>query len=261
MAQSNRGRELRAAAALKRFETQQEETKTPKEKEATGDDTDYDETADEEEDEKTIDVGGGKFLVPVSGEEDGKAERDEMKRELLELAGGCGTGSSGSNPSRDQGDGKQQSTSNGQNKSNLDEEVGTVVEIKDEDETEEELIGYETCSRSNAENSRPKERTTSKQTKGGDCVSLLDKNLGNTSDLRDSIEVSAGGMKARRLTCSACSVVNGSAAVLCIICANVLEPSKMPNAWGCSSLVCGGSDYRNAGDAGICGVCGQRKNG
>lgn len=88
---------MRAAAALKRFETQEKDTNPLKRDEdgETRDETDYDETTDEEEDEKAIDVGGGKFLVPVSREQDGKTEQDEMKRELLKLAGACGTGGSG----------------------------------------------------------------------------------------------------------------------------------------------------------------------
>ena len=51
-------------------------------------------TASECEEKKAVDVGGGKFMVAVSGEQDGKEEMGEMDRELIELLGGArGSGS------------------------------------------------------------------------------------------------------------------------------------------------------------------------
>lgn len=255
VAQSNRGRELRAAAALKRFETQEKGAKLPeKEDGGTGDETDYDETADEEEDEKTINVGGGKFLVSVSREQDGKTEQNEMKRELLELAGVCGIGgeSSGSKKDRAQrvvGDNRKQE-SNPQG-------TAVITEINDES-GEEELIGYDPRSRTSTESFVPQARkdTTGKQTKEGSRIAPPNTDPGSWPNI---IEISADNMNPVR-ACSACSVVNDDDAILCVVCANVLEPDKMPNAWRCSSLLCGGSTYRNAGDMGVCGVCGQRKD-
>ncbi|TGZ83671.1 WLM-domain-containing protein [Ascodesmis nigricans] len=80
VAGSKRGRELRAAAALKRFEQQARETKIPKKDEDT--------TSDEDESEEdVVDVGGGKMLVEVSKKEDGDEEKREMGEEMKELAG------------------------------------------------------------------------------------------------------------------------------------------------------------------------------
>lgn len=260
MAQSNRGRELRAAAALKRFETQEKETKLPKKDEdgETSDETDYARSMDEEEDEKTIDVGGGKFLVPVSREQDGKSEQDEMKRELLELVRACRIdGSDG--PSGSEKDGKQQILSDHRRqRSNQSGTTNMPVIIKSEDESDEEAVGYNPRSQTSTESSVT--QSTSKPIKEESRIAPSNLNPGNSSNILNPVEISADNTNARELACSACSVVNEDDAILCMVCANVLEPGKMSNAWRCSGLACDGSTYRNAGDVGICGICGQRKS-
>ena len=42
-------------------------------------------------------------------------------------------------------------------------------------------------------------------------------------------------------------------------CANVLRPEFVVGAWRCKSSACKDSKYVNAGDVGLCGVCGARK--
>lgn len=257
MAGSNRGRELRAAAALKRFETQAKETDLPKRDEdgETGGETDYDETADEEEDEKVINVGGGKFLVPVSGEQDGKTEQDEMKRELLELAEACGTGGSDGPPGSEK-DGKQQIVGDSRKQgSNPRGTVNTAVVIKSDDESDEELIGYDHRSRTSTGSYLPQSRKHNTPIKEGGRTAPSNTNCSNT---QNPAEIS-DNTNSRELACSACSVVNEDDAILCMVCANVLKPDKMPNAWKCSGSTCGGLTYQNAGDVGVCGICGQRK--
>lgn len=262
MAQSNRGRELRAAAALKRFETQEKETKLPKKDEdgETSDETDYVWSMDEEEDEKTIDVGGGKFLVPVSREQDGKSEQGEMQRELLELVRACGKDGSGG-PSGSEKDGKQQIP--GDHRRQRSNQSGTtntavVIVIESDDESDEETVGYDPRSRTSTESSVA--QSTSKPIKEESRIAPSNINPRNSSNISNPVEISADNTNARELACSACSVVNECDAILCMVCANVLEPGKMPNAWRCSGLTCDGSTYRNAGDVGICGICGQRKS-
>lgn len=265
MAQSNRGRELRAAAALKRFETREKEAKLPKrdEDEETGDETDYDETGDEEEDEKAINVGGGKFLVPVSKELDGKTEQDEMKRELLELAGACGTGGGGSSPSGGKEGGNQQTIDDsGKGGSNLRGTAKVAMTTKADGESDGgEPISYYPRRGTSAEGyvAQSGKQTTGKQIKES-RITPSNANPRNNPNIQNPVEISADNMTARELACSACSVVNEDDAVLCVVCANVLEPGKMPSAWRCSGLACDNSTYQNAGDVGVCGVCGQRKS-
>lgn len=60
-------------------------------------------------------------------------------------------------------------------------------------------------------------------------------------------------------TCSICSLVNDPSSPTCMACSNVLQPSLMPDHWRCKSEACQGGSYINAGDAGRCGVCGAQK--
>ena len=60
--------------------------------------------------------------------------------------------------------------------------------------------------------------------------------------------------------CPICSIVNESAALTCMVCSNVLKPKFVPGFWRCKSTICKDSEYVNAGDVGLCGVCGARKH-
>jgi hypothetical protein len=57
--------------------------------------------------------------------------------------------------------------------------------------------------------------------------------------------------------CPICSVANDSAALTCIVCSNVLKPEFVLNFWRCKSSTCKDGDYINAGDVGLCGICGK----
>jgi hypothetical protein len=59
--------------------------------------------------------------------------------------------------------------------------------------------------------------------------------------------------------CTACSCENEANAVICIVCSNVLKPQLMRNHWRCESKTCRGGLYINAGDYGLCQVCGAPK--
>ncbi|KAL2356056.1 WLM domain-containing protein [Cryomyces antarcticus] len=61
------------------------------------------------------------------------------------------------------------------------------------------------------------------------------------------------------IDCPMCSMSNEADATTCIACANVLDLKKIPKHWRCQSLVCRGGNYANAADCGICGVCGASK--
>ena len=60
-------------------------------------------------------------------------------------------------------------------------------------------------------------------------------------------------------TCPICSLVNDPSSPTCVACSNVLQPSLMPDHWRCKSEACQGGSYINAGDAGRCGICGAQK--
>ncbi|KAI4227266.1 MAG: hypothetical protein L6R36_002535 [Xanthoria steineri] len=60
-------------------------------------------------------------------------------------------------------------------------------------------------------------------------------------------------------SCPVCSMANEPSALVCVACSHVLQPRLMPGTWRCQSSVCQGSKYLNAGDCGLCGVCGSDK--
>ena len=64
---------------------------------------------------------------------------------------------------------------------------------------------------------------------------------------------------ADRLSCNVCSLSNESGCFTCAACSNVLRPQLVPDHWRCSSEICRDSGYINAGDFGMCGICGLEK--
>ena len=61
-------------------------------------------------------------------------------------------------------------------------------------------------------------------------------------------------------SCLVCSFANDDRlATICAVCSNVLDPARTPGSWACNSGTCRGGQYRNSRDSGICGVCGERK--
>ncbi|KAI7351162.1 WLM domain-containing protein [Hortaea werneckii] len=61
------------------------------------------------------------------------------------------------------------------------------------------------------------------------------------------------------LSCPICSLENEPDNPTCIACAHVLKPKLIKNTWRCASDTCKGTEYVNAGDVGRCGVCGASK--
>ncbi|KAL2883708.1 Kelch repeat-containing protein 3 [Colletotrichum sp. CLE4] len=59
--------------------------------------------------------------------------------------------------------------------------------------------------------------------------------------------------------CGVCSFANSALSITCAVCSHVLDPASVPNAWRCEGAACQGSEYLNPGDFGVCGVCGQSK--
>lgn len=62
------------------------------------------------------------------------------------------------------------------------------------------------------------------------------------------------------MMCPICSMSNGPGSLLCIACSHVLDTSKITRYWRCRSNACQGGPYVNAADCGRCGICGARRN-
>ncbi|KAF1929080.1 WLM-domain-containing protein [Didymella exigua CBS 183.55] len=60
------------------------------------------------------------------------------------------------------------------------------------------------------------------------------------------------------VSCKVCSLSNEPGLLICAVCFNVLNPDLM-NHWKCKSESCKRSNYMNAGNVGACGACGQPK--
>ena len=67
-------------------------------------------------------------------------------------------------------------------------------------------------------------------------------------------------LQASELICPICSMANESTSLLCIACSHVLDTGKVPQYWRCQSSACKDSEYINAADCGLCGVCGARNS-
>jgi hypothetical protein len=61
------------------------------------------------------------------------------------------------------------------------------------------------------------------------------------------------------LICPICSLENIEVSPTCIACSHVLLPHLIPNHWRCQSETCKASAYINAGDVGRCNLCGAQK--
>jgi DNA-dependent metalloprotease WSS1 len=249
IAQSNRGRELRAAAALARFEKQQQEEKVEGVvgiDDNTGDDTEYD-----EEDDRMVDVGGGRCLIPVSGEEDGEIEQDQLRRELLGLVEACGPGittplvqyRADLNEARVKG-GRVIANQKGEKATS---ENGPVNGSK-------EPI-YDSLQILSASLGKPESlptgfsRSPTKFNVSDDPILLEPK---TQATLLSPIQLSAS-----KTICSACTTANDPDAITCMVCANVVAPEKIKNSWRCPCSK--GTQYLNSEDSGVCGICERRK--
>ncbi|KAF9770728.1 hypothetical protein IL306_011670 [Fusarium sp. DS 682] len=247
IAGSMRGRELRAAAALARFEKQKAEPEPIKDDNETdsGSDSEFeDEPGEDSKDAVDVDGkklldGQGRGMVRVCEDEDADdpGARDEsrelqnmirgIKKELpepkvLEQAQECWP-----------------PVLNNRSRAS----TAPTITIKAEPTEESQQLKASTTPRPiNPENNvkGPKESQIS------------------TPQGSAQPDNSTSNEAASSRTCSTCSYDNPDLALTCVMCANVLDYSTA-GSWRCSSEICQTTRYRNAGDCGLCGLCGQRR--
>lgn len=228
VAKSIRGRDLRAAAALSRFETKKEEQQiehkviiTDDEDESDSDNL-FDVTL---KDEDALDINGHKMLdrkgqgmVKVC--EDENQDNIDSKEELMELL----------------------KFSNANNSSipktvNSNQSLKATTAIK---------LG----------------QTLSKKNETGNNIIIKEKkNQKISKPQEEEILQVKGTHKSPRnyLSCSACSFINFDGSITCIVCSNVLRSDLDPNSWKCRGPTCKENLYLNAGDVIFCGLCNVRK--
>lgn len=225
VAGSARGRELRAAAALARFEpVKKEEIVTIKEESESETEDEY----DIDERDAAVDIDGtrlrddkGRPLVKICEEEDG--QDGNAKREMEEIHD-IGIPGQGKSVPKDRNPAKP-------------------------------AISKPTNS------SKGAQRVSHQLTETPNHVIHLDEIHKRRPDMGNSsygIGL-AEGEKKNQMECSVCSLMNEQGSLLCMACANVLNPRLAPDHWRCRSATCKDTKYINSGDAGICGLCGSSR--
>ena len=256
VAGSMRGRELRAAAALARFEENKEEEEEVKDEESMLTDSET------ESDHEDVEVEGQAFELDGSRMRDGKGrgmvkvcedeDQDDVyvKQEIEELQNLDDVGTSSQTTAA------TDRITIDRTESRRAERAGTnsshVLESSHRDPPDR--IRMEDIPQYVEKEDRPSTKNTkSLQIK---VRPLLDANNG-TSNKTTSQMVKA---KPSEMGCPICSMSNGPGSLLCIACSHVLDTSKIMKHWQCRSDACQGSQYINAADCGRCGICGARKD-
>jgi len=193
VAGSKRGRELRAAAALARFDQNKIQERNGKRKVEDGEDDDETESGSETEsdvdgeDERLRDGNGkevvdaqGNGLYRVCGDTDVKSDSNAMK------------------------------------------ELDEMNDITDTSTTQ----------------------TLSDDTRPATISRPLE------PEIKTSLEV----------TCPICSLSNPKDNLTCHVCSQVLQIHPGDESWQCRTKECLDVGYRNSNDAGVCGLCGQKKS-
>ncbi|KAK5990926.1 DNA-dependent metalloprotease WSS1-like protein [Cladobotryum mycophilum] len=252
VAGSARGRELRAAAALARFE-KNTDTKDGVKKEETETDSDSSDYEIIDLEEPAIDLDGtrlvdkdGKGLVKIC--EDENTEDSGAKDELNELRGIFGRtrikqespevsilGSSQKGSSRRQVK-REEQTSSIKSEAIHRPKLPDIPQLKSA--VSKRSLKSDVGTPDGPSAPRASKATAAKQPPAH--IDLCD-------------------VDSTTKSCSMCSFANLIPAITCAVCSNVLHPSKMPNAWRCSGASCENTTYMNSGDCGVCGLCGQRR--
>jgi hypothetical protein len=221
VAGSARGRDLRAAAALARFDTAKEVA--VKEEDTSSDSETEDEFDDNGSANAAIDVDGSKMvddkghaLVRICEEEDdhdgnARREMDEIQNITPEQKPRKKELSRVTVPRRTAARHPPQATQQPSLGSHL-----SPAKITSR---------AETCNRPELQTGSDKQHTP------------------KSSDVAKS--------------CNICFLDNEPESLTCAACSNVLNPHFLLNYWRCKSVACNGSQYINSGDAGVCGVCGS----
>lgn len=262
VAQSKRGRELRAAAALARFEQQQKQETTHEDgPEEDGNKGSASETESDYEDadggaDDALDIDGKKLLdakgnhmIRVCGDEnpgghDAANELRELQSSMTDYfapakgkeSGRLGTlpGPSTTQEEPSRAKASRQTNGTGRGTKAIDESRQTSSTKKNEGrprgkETQPVVTKTENESQTPIPTPAPAPASASATGTGGS------------------------------IACEICSFQNEAYSMTCGICSHVLVPSSVPGTWSCQSASCRGSSYLNSGHRGICGVCGQRK--
>lgn len=262
VAGSKRGRELRAAAALARFEVKKEEPKIKDEDLVTDSEAEGeldDAIIIKSEPDDAIDVNGqrlldknGRGMVRVCEDED--KDDEDAKNELLDFH--IVPGYSQRHLS---------SKLSGMASSIVDSTNSKSSKATKQARSEPKAINESTSSlvhsSPSAQSSKSERWPPSNALHSGKVPmnrSITQSKSSSTGQISPSSLV-VERSSAIEAHCPICSVVNVLTALTCTVCTHVLKPNFVPNSWRCKSETCRDCEYVNAGDVNLCGVCGTRK--
>jgi DNA-dependent metalloprotease WSS1 len=267
VANSKRGRELRAAAALARFGTNKPEAENDNEEEP-GDGSEYEEEYDDVDvkGEDAKDINGQRLLdsmgfgmLRVCGDEHEDGDDTHMKQEMQDLVE-LGSGRIGQvepqSPSSEGGraDVELRHRNTDSRRSGQTAKEGAGAESKRNPIYE--IPQYRDSPTPSSSSSRT---LSSEGNRRGSSTTVE----APTTDSPPAPAVTeperTESAPASTIDCPICSMANDRFNPTCTVCAHVLDPKKAPRHWRCGSEVCQGSQYVNAGDCGVCGVCGARR--
>ena len=256
VANSKRGRELRANAALARFEAAKTQQQVPELQDDDGSETESESSDDEYGDslpilEKLGEITDGitdedgHLLVKVDedGEDDGGEGGQDELRDLQLLAPGTQKAKAGN------GNG---STSAGAGNKHFGQPLNVDSETESEPDTQQPVHDSNPGTTAKASGMRSKgPAPVTEYTNGKDNWSFASIHASRQDDTNQPSASSANGLRA----CPICSLENDPDSPTCEACGHVLRPKLMPNHWRCRSEQCKGSQFINPGDANRCYLC------
>ncbi|KAL6911119.1 WLM domain-containing protein [Trichoderma evansii] len=261
VAGSLRGRELRAAAALARFEQSKDDSAKKEEEDDEEGLSDY-EDGDLTDSKAAVDLDGTRMTDKDGGDmvkvcEDEDPNDADAKNELDELHGLFGRRKI-----------KQEA---GTERLDLysSRSLGSERVVKLEEEEREPIIKPEVSADDGGSSRLLSSIPQAKPTQSKTIVKPEPKsNSRNRQSLLKTTSTptataipqeSSGSTTSASTDCSMCSFANPPSAVTCAMCANVLDPKHTSGSWQCEGASCATTTYRNARDCGVCGLCGQRR--
>lgn len=249
VASSARGRELRAAAALARFDQQKAEpslsTGKAKDLAKVESDTDSSETESEFEDNglaDAIDING-KILTDNRGEamvkvcDDEKPDEQETQQELRELQTSIR---------------RFFRLPGGEKKRELEPlspvKPGTS---KDRPPGSPTANSQGPVKRSKVDSLPGKSTTTYRQLP----IDISSRPVSTKDSVPAQME--SGTLS---LLCPICSFSNEVTSVVCVVCSHVLDRGSVPDSWRCKGTSCRDSSFVNPGYCGVCNICGTKRS-
>lgn len=265
VAGSNRGRELRAAAALARFDTIKTEEVKKEEDDGSDTEDEYD-WPPTDNDEASVSRDWKSFIRVCEAEDE---DNDDVKREMEELYDLSRIPKA---PSRTREGLVNAARSVSDRKTTIRHTqpwtYPTAAEALEGFDTESEPdrgaipLSYPVLSKGHPQ-SKSSTASNTKSTIPATISSTtipIKPQIARTPTIQQSNPALEAPLTSNDSnSCAVCSLSNDASALICVACSHVLDTTRTSNHWKCASAACQGGIYVNMGDYGRCQVCGASK--